>query len=87
VADSRRKNSSWPQRNGERAAVVLTDTIGGQGGDHGRSATEKHSGGAWSSVSWCLRNGRVKLGWGVSAVRHGEGLGAFYRGSDGAERA
>jgi hypothetical protein len=27
----------------------------------------------------------VKLRWGVSAVRHGEGLGAFYRASEGAE--
>jgi hypothetical protein len=48
---------------------------------------EKHGGSAWSSVSWCLRSGRVKSGWGVSAVRHGEGLGAFYRASDGAEQA
>jgi hypothetical protein len=38
-------------------------------------------------VSQCLRSGRAKLGWGVSAVRHGEGLGAFYRASDGAEWA
>jgi hypothetical protein len=49
--------------------------------------TEKHDGGAWSSVSLCHRNGRAKLGWGASAVRHGEGLGTFYRASDGAERA
>jgi hypothetical protein len=55
--------------------------------DEGRSATEKHGGGAWSSVSRCLRSGRAKLGWGVSTVRHGEGLGAIYRVSDGAERA
>jgi hypothetical protein len=48
---------------------------------------EKHSGGAWSSMSRCLISGRVKLGWGVSTVRHGEGLGAFYRASDGAELA
>jgi hypothetical protein len=34
----------------------------------------------------CLRSGRAKLGWGVSTVRHREGLGAFYRASDGAER-
>jgi hypothetical protein len=67
--------------------VVLTDSFGGQGGDEGRSETKKHGRGAWSSVSQCLRNGRAKLGWGVSAVRHGEGLGAFYRASDGVERA
>jgi hypothetical protein len=72
VADSRRKNSSWPQRNGERAAAVLTDSFSGRGGDEGRSATEKHGGGAWRSESRCLRNERVKLGWGVSVVRHGE---------------
>jgi hypothetical protein len=86
VADSRRKNSSRPQRNGERVAAVLTDSFGGRDGDEGRSATEKHGGGAWSSVSRCLRNGRAKLGWGVSMVRHREGLGAFYRASDGVER-
>jgi hypothetical protein len=34
----------------------------------------------------CLRSERAKLGWGVSTVRHREGLGAFYRASDGAER-
>jgi hypothetical protein len=45
------KNSSRPQRNGERAAAVLTDSFGGRGGDEGRSATEKHGGSAWSSVS------------------------------------
>jgi hypothetical protein len=67
--------------------VVLTDSFGGRGSDEGRLATEKHDGGAWSSVSRCLRSGRVKLGWGVSVVRHGEGLGAFYRASDGAEQA
>jgi hypothetical protein len=39
-----------------------------------------------SSSRW-LRSGKVKLRWGVSAVRHGEGLGAFYRASEGAERA
>jgi hypothetical protein len=60
------------------AAVVLTDSFGGLGGDEGRSATEKHGGGAWSSVSWCLRSRRVKLGWAVSAVRQVEGLGTFY---------
>jgi hypothetical protein len=87
TADSRHKNSSRPQRNGERAAAVLTDSFGGRGSDEGRSATEKHDGGAWSLVSRCLRNGRVQLGWGVSVVRHGEGLGAFYRASNGAERA
>jgi hypothetical protein len=67
--------------------AVLTDSFGGRGGDDGRSVTEKHGGGAWSSVSRCLRNETVKLGWGVSAVRHGEGLGTFYRASDGAELA
>jgi hypothetical protein len=85
VANSWCKNSSWPQRNRERAAAVLTNSFGGRGGDEGRSAMEKHGGGAWSSVSWCLRRGRVKLGWGVSVVRHGEGLGTFYRALDGAE--
>jgi hypothetical protein len=68
-------------------AAVLTDSFGGRGGDEGRSATEKHGGGAWRSESRCLRNERVKLGWGVSVVRHGEGLDTFYRASDGAERA
>jgi hypothetical protein len=48
---------------------------------------DKHGGGAWSSVPRCLRSGRAKLGWGVSVVRHGEGLDTFYRASDGAERA
>jgi hypothetical protein len=48
---------------------------------------DKHGGGAWSSVPRCLRSGRAKLGWRVSAVRHGEGLGTFYRASDGSERA
>jgi hypothetical protein len=67
--------------------VVLTDSFGGRGGDVGRSTTEKHDGDAWSSVSRCLRSRRVMLGWGVSAVRHGEGLGAFYRATDGAEQA
>jgi hypothetical protein len=67
--------------------VVLTNSFGGRGSDEGRLATEKHDGGAWSPVSRCLRSGRVKLGWGVSVVRHGEGLGAFYRASDGAEQA
>jgi hypothetical protein len=51
------------------------------------AVTEKHGSRAWSSVSWRLRSGRVKLGWGVSAMRHGEGVGTFYRASDGAERA
>jgi hypothetical protein len=75
------------QKNGERAAAVLTDSFGGRGGDEGRSVMEKHDGDAWSSVSQCLRNGRAKLGSGVSTVRHREGLGAFYRALDGAERA
>jgi hypothetical protein len=83
----RGKNSSRPQRNGERAAAVLPDSFGGRGGDEGRSATLKHGGGACSSVSRCLRSGRVKLGCGVSVVRHGEGLGAFYRALDGVDRA
>jgi hypothetical protein len=48
---------------------------------------EKHGDSSWSSVSRCLRSGRAKLGWGVSTMRHGEGLGAFYRASDGVERA
>jgi hypothetical protein len=87
AADSRRKNSSQPQRNGERVAVVLIDSFGGRGNDEGSSAMEKHGGVAWSSVSRCLRSGRAKLGWGVSAVRHGEGLGAFYRASNGVEQA
>jgi hypothetical protein len=86
MADSRQKNPLRPQRNGERAASVLTDSFGGRGGDEGRLVTEKHGGGAWSLLSRCLRSGRVKLGWGVSAVRHGEGVGAFYRASVGVER-
>jgi hypothetical protein len=69
------------------AATVLTDSFGSRGDDEVRSTTEKHGGGAWSSVSRCLRSGRAKLGWGMSAVRHGEGLGTFYGASDGVERA
>jgi hypothetical protein len=65
--------------------AVITDSFGGRGGDEGRSAMEKHGGGDWSSVSRCLRSVRAKFGWGVSAVRHGEGLGTFYGASDGAE--
>jgi hypothetical protein len=41
-------------------AAVLTDSFGGRGSDKGSSVTEKHSGCAWSSVSRCLRNGRVR---------------------------
>jgi hypothetical protein len=47
---------------------------------------ERDEGSGRISTSRRLNSGKVKLRWGVSAVRHGEGLGAFYRALDAVER-
>jgi hypothetical protein len=47
---------------------------------------ERDEGSGRISTSRRLSSGKVKLRWGVSAVRHGEGLGTFYRALEAVER-
>jgi hypothetical protein len=59
---------------------------GSIGGGDGLGA-ERDEGGLRNSSSRQLRSGTAKLRWGMSPVRHVEGLGAFYRASEGAEQS